>query len=124
MANTTTTPSAAPAAIGWRAPVVILLCGCLISLVSFGPRATLGFFLTPQSQANGWGRDVFAFALALQNLLWGVGQPFAGAVADRFGTARVVLGGCALYVLGLVLMANASAPWLFVLTAGMPPDLH
>jgi hypothetical protein len=66
MANATTTPSAAPAALGWRSPVVILLCGCVISLVSFGPRATLGFFLTPQSQANGWGRDVFAFALAQQ----------------------------------------------------------
>src|SRR5258705_11363323 len=97
MANTTTTPSAAPAAIGWRAPVVILLCGGLISLVSFGPRATLGFFLTPQSQANGWGRDVFAFALALQNLLWGVGQPFAGAGADRFGAARVLCAGALLY---------------------------
>ena len=63
----------------------LLLCGCVISLLSFGPRSSLGFFLTPLSQANGWGRDVFAFALALQNLLWGIGQPFAGAIADQFG---------------------------------------
>src|SRR5437763_14002616 len=85
------------AAIGWRTPAVILLCGCLISLTSFGPRATLGFFLAPQSQANGWGRDVFAFALALQNLLWGAGQPFAGAIAARFGSQRVLCVGALRY---------------------------
>jgi hypothetical protein len=67
----------------WRTPVVII--GFLITAIAFGPRATLGFFLTPLSTANHWGRDVFAFALAVQNLLWGVGQPFAGMVADRFG---------------------------------------
>ena len=71
-------------------------------MLSFGPRSTLGLFLTPLSQANGWGRDVFALALALQNLLWGVGQPFAGAIADRFGTMRVLCGGAILYALGLV----------------------
>src|SRR5215510_1717363 len=119
MANATTTPSAAPAALGWRAPVVILLCGCLISLVSFGPRATLGFFLTPQSQANGWGRDVFAFALALQNLLWGVGQPFAGAIADRFGTARVLCAGALLYASGLALMAYSTTPGMLNASAGV-----
>ena len=69
--------------IGWRTPAVIAICGCLISVVAFGPRSALGFFLTPLSQANGWGRDVFAIALAVQNLLWGAGQPFAGAIADR-----------------------------------------
>ena len=61
------------APMSWRTPMVIVLCGCLISMLSFGPRATLGFFLTPQSQANGWGRDVFGFALAIQNILWGLG---------------------------------------------------
>jgi len=119
MANATITPSAAPPALGWRAPVVILLCGCLISLVSFGPRATLGFFLTPQSQANGWGRDVFAFALALQNLLWGAGQPFAGAVADRFGTARVLCAGALLYASGLALMAYSTTPGMLNASAGV-----
>ncbi len=60
-------------------------------MMSFGPRSTLGLFLTPQSQANGWGRDVFGLALAIQNILWGLGQPFAGVLADRFGVvARAV----------------------------------
>ena len=69
----------------WRTPLVILLCGCLIGLISFGPRSTFGFFLTPMTAANGWGRDLFALALAIEMLLWGAGQPFAGALADRFG---------------------------------------
>ena len=76
--------------LGWRTPAVIVVCGCLISMISFGPRATLGFFLTPMSQANDWGRDVFGLALAIQNILWGIGQPFAGAIADRYGTMRVL----------------------------------
>ena len=77
----------------WHTPAVIILCGCLISLIGFGPRSAFGFFLTPMSAANGWGRDVFALAFALQNLLWGIGQPFAGAVADRFGMVRVLSAG-------------------------------
>jgi len=86
--------------------------------VAFGPRSALGFFLTPLSQANGWGRDVFAFALALQNLLWGVGQPFAGAIADRFGLNRVIVVGAVLYAVGLAGMAYAPTPGLLNLTAG------
>src|SRR5262244_1222917 len=96
--------------IGWRTPLVIILCGCLISLLGFGPRSSFGFFLTPMSQANGWGRDVFALAFALQNLLWGVGQPFAGAIADRFGMVRVLSAGALLYAVGLVLMAYSTTP--------------
>lgn len=109
-------PVAAPL---WRTPAVIVACGCLIAILSFGPRASLGFFLTPMSQANGWGREVFALALALQNLLWGVGQPFAGAIADRFGTVRVMVVGAVLYALGLALMAHAAAPGLLNLSAGV-----
>src|SRR5215468_9591924 len=119
MANATTTPSAAPAALGWRAPVVILLCGCLISMLSFGPRATLGFFLTPQSQANGWGRDVFGFALAIQNILWGLGQPLAGMLADRFGVVRVLCVGAICYAIGLAMMAYATTPLLLDVSAGV-----
>jgi len=119
MANASTTPVTAPTRLGWRAPAVILLCGCLISLISFGPRATLGFFLGPQSQANGWGRDVFAFALALQNLLWGAGQPFAGAIADRFGTTRVLCAGALLYAAGLALMAYSTTPGMLNASAGV-----
>src|ERR1043166_4010001 len=89
----------------WRTPAVIAVCGCLIGMMTFGPRSTLGFFLTPISQANGWGRDVFALALAVQNLLWGLGQPLAGAIADRYGANRVLRIGALLYATGLVMMA-------------------
>ena len=105
--------------LGWRTPAVIVLCGCLISLLSFGPRATLGFFLTPMSQANGWDRDVFGLALAVQNILWGAGQPLAGAIADRFGTLRVLCAGAVLYAAGLALMAHATSPALLDLSAGV-----
>jgi MFS family permease len=115
---TSSAPAPTPIAIGWRTPVLVLLCGCLISLVSFGPRATLGFFLTPQSQANGWGRDVFGLALALQNLMWGIGQPFAGAIADRYGTARVLCAGATLYALGLATMAYSTTPGMLDVSAG------
>jgi MFS family permease len=115
-----TAPSASSAStVGWRTPAVIVLGGCLISLVSFGPRATLGFFLTPMSQANGWDRDIFALALAIQNILWGLGQPIAGAIADRYGTLRVLCAGGTLYALGLVLMAYSTTPGMLDLAAGV-----
>jgi MFS family permease len=99
----------------WRAPLLVIGFGCLISLMSFGPRSSLGFFLTPMSVANHWGRDVFAFALALQNLLWGIGQPIAGMIADRYGTGRVFCVGGLMYAAGLALTAHAgSAPMLDV----------
>jgi MFS family permease len=103
----------------WRTPAVIVVCGCLIAIISFGPRSALGFFLTPLSAANGWGRDVFALALALQNLLWGIGQPFAGAIADRFGTVRVLGIGAILYALGLGMMAYATTPSALHISAGV-----
>ena len=103
----------------WRTPAVIILCGCLISLIGFGPRSAFGFFLTPMSAANGWGRDVFALAFALQNLLWGIGQPFAGAVADRFGMVRVLSVGALLYAAGLALMAYTTTPITLQVTAGV-----
>jgi MFS family permease len=103
----------------WRIPAVIVLCGCLISLISFGPRASLGFFLTPQSQANGWGRDVFGLALALQNILWGLGQPIAGMLADRFGVVRVLWAGGIFYALGLATMAVSTTPLMLDFSAGV-----
>src|SRR5712675_1866212 len=107
------------ASIGWRTPAVIVACGCMISLLSFGPRASLGFFLTPMSQANGWDRDVFGLALAIQNILWGIGQPFAGAIADRFGTMRVLCAGGTFYAIGLILMAYSTSPAMLDLAAGV-----
>jgi MFS family permease len=107
------------ASVGWRTPAVVVVCGCLIAMISFGPRSSLGFFLTPLSQTNHWGRDVFAFAVAIQNLLWGIGQPFAGAIADRFGTNRVLCVGAILYALGLVIMAQSTTPEALDLSAGV-----
>src|SRR5438067_3000389 len=112
-------PASRGAPLAWRTPALIVVCGCLIAILTFGPRSSLGFFLTPLSRTHGWGRAVFAFALAIQNLLWGIGQPFAGAVADRFGTVRVLSGGAILYALGLVLMTTASTPGLLDLSAGV-----
>jgi MFS family permease len=103
----------------WRTPLVILVCGCLIGLIGFGPRSTFGFFLTPMTAANGWGRDVFALAMAIEMLLWGASQPFAGALADRFGAIWVLIGGALLYVAGTVWMAYATTPLEFHLSAGV-----
>src|SRR5215831_369941 len=113
-----TTLEPATSRVNWRTPGVIIVCGCLMATLSFGPRSALGFFLTPMSQENGWGREVFSLALAMQNLLWGVAQPFAGAIADRYGALRVLAGGAALYIVGLVLMANAHSPAMLELSAG------
>jgi MFS family permease len=103
----------------WRTPAVIAVCGCLIGMMTFGPRSTLGFFLTPLSQAHGWGRDVFALAIAVQNLLWGLGQPLAGAIADRYGANRVLSVGALLYAAGLVMMAYATNAAVLELSAGL-----
>ncbi len=100
-------------------PAVVVICGCLIAILTFGPRSTMGFFLTPMTTANGWSREAFALAIAIQNLMWGLGQPFAGMIADRWGTWRVLTGGAALYALGLVLMAYTSDPTTLSFTGGV-----
>jgi MFS family permease len=107
------------ATVGWRTPAVIVLAGCLCAMLSFGPRAVLGFFMTPMSQEQGWGRDVFGLALAIQNIIWGAGQPFMGALADRFGPMRVLCAGALFYALGLAIMAYASTPLLLNVSAGI-----
>jgi MFS family permease len=103
----------------WRTPLVIIVCGCAIALLSFGPRSALGFFVQPMSREFAWGRDVFGLALALQNLLWGLGQPIAGAIADRFGTLRVISVGALLYAAGLLMMRYAATPLSLDLGAGV-----
>ena len=104
---------------GWRTPLVIIACGCAIALLGFGPRATLGFFIQPMSREFAWGRDVFGLALAVQNLLWGLGQPVAGAIADRFGILRVMFVGALLYAAGLLMMRYATTPLSLDLGAGV-----
>ena len=103
----------------WRTPGVIVVCGCAIAMLSFGPRSAAGQFLNPMSFAYGWGREVFSWALAWQNLLWGAFQPFAGAVADRFGPVRVLWTGAIAYAAGLIMMAHASTAGLLDLSAGL-----
>jgi MFS family permease len=107
------------AAVTWRTPLVIVVCGCLIGMLTFGPRSTLGFFMQPMSREFSWGRDVFGLALAIQNLLWGIGQPVAGAIADRFGSLRVICVGALMYAAGLILMRYAATPLSLDLSAGV-----
>ena len=103
----------------WRTPLVIIVCGCVIALLSFGPRSSLGFFVQPMGHEFSWGRDVFGLALAVQNLLWGLGQPVAGAIADRFGVLRVMCVGAILYAGGLLIMRYAATPLSLDLGAGV-----
>jgi MFS family permease len=103
----------------WAAARTMLVAGSLILAISLGARHSFGLFLQPVSLENGWGRETFAFAIALQNLVWGAAQPFAGALSDRFGAGRVILGGAALYALGLALMAVPQDGAMFALSAGV-----
>ena len=103
----------------WRTPTVVLVCGGLILTLGMGIRHGFGLFLQPMTSDLHWGRETFALALAVQNLVWGTTQPFAGMLADKYGSARVVLAGVVLYVLGLAMMAHPGAPWQFVLSAGL-----
>ena len=105
-----------------RAPlstVQVLVCGALIVTLSMGIRHGFGLWLQPITQAQGWTRENFAFALAIQNLSWGVFGIFAGMAADRFGAFRVLIGGALLYGLGLTGMALTTTPLTFALTAGV-----
>lgn len=111
--------SSGTATSSWRTPAVIIVCGCLIALIGFGVRSSFGFFLEPMSSARGWGREVFAFSLAIQNLLWGLGQPFAGMIADRYGAGRVLVVGGLLYAAGVALMTVSGTPGMLTLSAGV-----
>jgi MFS family permease len=99
-------------------PTVILTCGAIILCLSFGARAGMGLYLQPLSLEYGWGREVFSFAMALQNLIWGVLGPFAGGLADRYGAGRVVALGGLVYVLGLIGMAVVETPLLMYVNSG------
>ncbi len=97
----------------------VLACGALIVTLSMGIRHGFGLWLQPITQAQGWTRENFAFALAIQNLSWGLFGIFAGMAADRFGAFRVLIGGAVLYGLGLTGMALTTTPMTFALTAGV-----
>ncbi|MEJ8571703.1 MFS transporter [Microbaculum marinum] len=104
---------------GWGGIALIVICGGLISMLAFGPRSAMGLFLAPLSDQRGWGREVFALAIAIQNLVWGFGQPLFGAIADRWGEARVIIAGALIYAAGLALTATADTPLMLTLTAGI-----
>jgi len=103
----------------WRTPAVILLCGGMALTIALGTRHNFGLYLQPITADLGWNRQTFSYAIALQNLVYGVAQPFAGAIADKFGAGRVMAGGALLYALGLVLMAHSTTGWEFGLSAGI-----
>jgi MFS family permease len=96
----------------------VLTCGAIILAISLGIRHGFGLFLQPMSFDNGWGREVFSLAIAIQNLIWGIAQPFTGSIADRFGAGRAIMVGAVLYVAGLLLMAVSNTPGMLTLSAG------
>lgn len=98
---------------------LIILCGALVMSMSMGVRQSFGLFLEPMSHTLGWKMSVFALALAVQNLIWGLASPFAGAIADRYGTLRTLIGGTAIYVIGVVMMAYETDPQWWGFGAGI-----
>ncbi|WP_299480210.1 MFS transporter [uncultured Roseibium sp.] len=112
------TAASTPARTGPNIPLIIV-CGCLIALISFGPRAAMGLFFQPMTEARDWSRELFALAIAIQNLVWGIGQPFAGMMADRYGTWKTMSLGSVLYAAGLLLMVDAQSAVALHISAGV-----
>ena len=98
---------------------LIVLSGTLILAISIGTRLAFGLFLQPMTEALHWGRETFAFAIALQNVLWGLSQPFTGMLSDRYGALPVIAVGAAGYAAGLILMPLSTTPLALNLTAGV-----
>jgi MFS family permease len=103
----------------WKTPLVIVICGGIIMGMALGVRHVQGLFLLPMTFAHGWTRQQFALAIALQNLAWGLLMPFTGMIADKFGTAKVLLGGCLMYAAGLYLMAHSTSSIELLWTCGL-----
>jgi MFS family permease len=97
----------------------VLVCGAAIVTLSMGIRHGFGLWLQPVTQSQGWTRETFAFAIAIQNLAWGLSGIFAGMLADRYGAFKVIVGGAVLYALGLLGMAQSTTPLMFTATAGV-----
>jgi MFS family permease len=102
-----------------KAVLWAVVCGGAIMGLALGIRHVQGLFLLPMTLERGWSREAFAFALAVQNLVWGLAQPFTGMVADRFGAVRVLVAGALLYAAGLGLMALSITPFHLALSAGV-----
>ncbi|MDF1607739.1 MFS transporter [Hoeflea sp. YIM 152468] len=110
-----TPPTAAPAPLPW----LIIIAGCLIALLSFGPRSAMGFFQLPMLADTGWDRTTFGLAMAIQNLFWGLGQPIFGAIADKYGTWKVLALSSLLYAGGLFIMSVAPTEGWFYIGGGV-----
>ncbi|RZT36683.1 MFS transporter [Cupriavidus agavae] len=117
--ETVSPPSVAAAAPWWRATAFLLLAAGLMLGLALGVRHVQGLFLLPIAAERGWTRDTVAFAMAVQNLIWGIAQPFMGMVADRLGSWKAMLAGVVLYAAGLAGMALASSHLGFVAMAGV-----
>jgi MFS family permease len=104
-------------------PALIVTAGAIISLIGYGIRGDFGLFQEPMLNTRGWSRETFALALAIQNLMWGLGQPFAGAIADRYGSGRVLAGGAVLYAAGIAMGAVVEGPIALHLTLGVMTGL-
>jgi len=98
---------------------LLVLAGGVVMGLALGVRHVQGLFLLPVTMDRGWSRETFALAMAVQNLTWGIVQPFTGMIADRYGSAKVIAGGLACYALGLAGMAHAATPAAFLWSAGV-----
>jgi MFS family permease len=103
----------------WRTPAVILICGGLALTIALGTRHSFGLFLQPMTVDLGWGRQTFSFAIAIQNLIYGIATPFTGMIADKYGAGRVMAAGALLYAIGLVMMAFSTSGIDFGVSAGI-----
>ncbi|MGB5705262.1 MAG: MFS transporter [Arenicellales bacterium] len=103
----------------WRTPLLVIVAGCIISTTGFGVRSVFGLFLEPMTVDREWTRETFGLAMALQNLFWGVGLPFAGAIADKLGAIKVIIFGAIVYALGVYGMTLVNSPIGLHLTAGI-----
>lgn len=102
-----------------RAPWLVIVAGCLIAVIGFGARSSLGLFLEPMTLERDWSRETFGLALALQNLFWGLGLPIAGALTDKYGATRVIAVGAVVYAVGLHFMGIVETPSMLYLSAGV-----
>jgi MFS family permease len=111
--------ASAPKLSWYFAPTVVIVAGCLIAIINFGVRSSFGQFTAPISEAHAWPREIFSFSMAVQNLLWGLATPAAGAVADRYGSAKVLMAGAVIYCIGTIMMAYAVAPAFMHFSGGV-----
>ena len=103
----------------WRSPLVVICAGCLIAMIGFGVRSSFGFFVEPMSIDKGWNRETIALALAIQNLLWGIGLPIAGAINDKYGPTKIIGFGALVYAFGIWGINSADSGFALHFFAGI-----